>query len=111
MRWLGPFTIVGSLGRGLYRLHKIGTEEVIPRVNGARLTAYNVWDQLLYHNFYFPALLLICSMMSTQLPVMTLVPVMVQVLVMNFQCHFLSHNTESLNWYVISASKIILLDS
>lgn len=41
-KWLGPFTIVGSLGRGLYRLKKTGTEEVIPRVNGVHLKSYNV---------------------------------------------------------------------
>ena len=32
-KWLGPFTIVGSLGRGLYRLQKIDSNEIIPRVN------------------------------------------------------------------------------
>ena len=45
-KWLGPFTIVGSLGRGLYRLQMIGTNKVIPRVNGVHLKPYNVRFQL-----------------------------------------------------------------
>ncbi len=30
-KWFGPFTIVGSLGRTLYRLQKIDSNEIIPQ--------------------------------------------------------------------------------
>ncbi len=42
MKWLGPFKIVGSLGRGLYRLQKIDSNEIIPRVNAVHMKPYNV---------------------------------------------------------------------
>lgn len=41
-KWLGPFKIDASLGRGLFRLKGIDTEEIIPRVNGVHLKPYNV---------------------------------------------------------------------
>ncbi len=41
-KWLGPFIIVGSLGRGLYRLQKIDSNEIIPRVNVVHMKPYNV---------------------------------------------------------------------
>ena len=30
MKWLGPFRIVGSLGRGLYRLEEIASKRIVP---------------------------------------------------------------------------------
>ena len=39
-KWLGPFTIVGMLGRGLYRLQAVDTTDIIPRVNGVHLKPY-----------------------------------------------------------------------
>ena len=41
-KWLGPFTIVGTLWRGLYRLQAVDTTDIIPRVNGVHLRPYNV---------------------------------------------------------------------
>ena len=41
-KWLGPFRVMSSLGRGLYRLKAVDSEEVIPRVNGVHLKHYNV---------------------------------------------------------------------
>lgn len=41
-KWLGPFTIIGVLGRGLYRLQAVNSTEIIPRVNGVHLKPYNV---------------------------------------------------------------------
>ncbi len=42
MMWLGSFTIVGSLGHGLYRLQKIDSNEIIPGVNAVHMKPYNV---------------------------------------------------------------------
>lgn len=41
-KWLGPFRILGSLGRGLYRLKDIQTGQVVPHVNGVHMKPYNV---------------------------------------------------------------------
>ena len=39
--WLGPYKIVNSLGRGLYRLEGIDDDKVISRVNGVHLKLYH----------------------------------------------------------------------
>ncbi len=41
-KWLGPFIIVDSLGRGLDRLQKIDSNEIIPRVNAVHMKPYSV---------------------------------------------------------------------
>ena len=41
-KWLGPFKIVGSLGRGLYRIMEIHNGKVVPRVHGVHLKPYHV---------------------------------------------------------------------
>ena len=41
-KWIGPFEIIASLGRGLYKLADYNDPEiVIPRVNGVHLKKYN----------------------------------------------------------------------
>ena len=42
-KWLGPYCIIGALGRGLYRLQSVLHDaNIIPRVNGCHLKLYNV---------------------------------------------------------------------
>ena len=41
-KWLGPFTIVGILGQGLYHLQAVDATDIIPRVNGVHLKPYNI---------------------------------------------------------------------
>ena len=42
-KWIGPFEIIASLGRGLYKLADYNDPEiVIPRVNGVHLKKYNL---------------------------------------------------------------------
>ncbi len=41
-KWLGPYTITGILGRGLFRLQGVHDADIIPRVNGYHLKIYHV---------------------------------------------------------------------
>ncbi len=41
-KWLGPYTITGILGRGLFRLQGVHDADIIPRVNGYHLNIYHV---------------------------------------------------------------------
>lgn len=50
-KWLGPFKILGSLGRGLYRLQGVQTGKVIPRVNGVHLKPYNVQPEKVWFDY------------------------------------------------------------
>ena len=41
-KWLGPHTITGILGRGLFSLQGVHDADIIPRVNGYHLKIYHV---------------------------------------------------------------------
>ena len=41
-KWLGPFTIVGILGKGLYHLQAVDTTDITPCVTGVHLKPYKV---------------------------------------------------------------------
>lgn len=41
-KWVGPYKIVASLGRGLFRLENCLTGEIVQRVNGVHIKRYNV---------------------------------------------------------------------
>ena len=43
-KWVGPYTIVASLGRGLFRLKDSCTGEIVQRVNRVHIKQYNVTD-------------------------------------------------------------------
>ena len=50
-KWLGPYTITGHLGKGLYRLQAVDNPHfVVARVNGAHLKPYvspvKVWQSV-----------------------------------------------------------------
>ena len=40
-KWLVPYTITRVLGKGLYQLKKLETDQVIERVNGFHLKPYH----------------------------------------------------------------------
>lgn len=41
-KWVGPYKIVRSLGRGLYQIASVSDQKVIARVNGVHLKKYNM---------------------------------------------------------------------
>lgn len=42
-KWVGPYKIIGSLGRGLYRLENLAdTTKIINRINGVHLKPFKV---------------------------------------------------------------------
>ena len=45
-KWVGPYTIIGDLGKGSYRLELVEDPEFIERANGSHLKIYSRYNSL-----------------------------------------------------------------